>query len=173
MPSFADDFDHPLLRKEVPAWGWAGRIRHPWQCRGCTWNERTKSFPRENSCNVYHTSIYNWHSGSDVQGYSNNNGDTSSASWSNRRWSAFMERTRKPSEQENRSQNWCASPVITSANPNSSPPIFHFSNSARLWVCRLNACANHVSCTEEPLARSVEESCTAGATWQYAQLALC
>ena len=31
-------------------------------------------------------------------------------------------------------------------------------HSARLWVCRLNVCANHVSCTEEPLARSVEES---------------
>ena len=86
---------HPLLRKKIPAWGWACRIRHPW--RGCAWNERTKSCPGENSCNVYHTSIYNWHSGSDMQWHSNKNGDTSSASWSNRRWSAFMERTRKPS----------------------------------------------------------------------------
>ena len=30
--------------------------------------------------------------------------------------------------------------------------------SVRLWVCRLNVCAGHVSCTEEPLARFVEES---------------
>ena len=47
--------------------------------------------------------------------------------WTCRTWSAFMERTRKPSVKENRSQNWCASPVITSANPNSSSPVFHFS----------------------------------------------
>ena len=91
---------HPPLRKEVHAWGWVCCIRHPWQCRGCSENERTTStsFPGEISGYLHHTSIYKWHSCSDMQWQSDKNCHTSSASWSNRWSSAIMERTRKSSE---------------------------------------------------------------------------
>ena len=38
---------HPLLCQEVPAWGWACHIWHPWQYRGRSWNERTKCLSPE------------------------------------------------------------------------------------------------------------------------------
>ena len=143
---------HPLLPKKVPPWGWICRTWHPWQCCGCSWNERTKPFPEKTvAMFITHRST------TDILRYSNINGDTSSASWSNRR-SAFMERTRKPSVKENRSQNWCASPVITSANPNSSPPVFHFS----YWTPTLSMLPQRLcqpcQLHRESLARSVEES---------------
>ena len=139
-----------------------------------SWISIFPSTPADKQLHYHHTSIYNWHSGSDMQWYSNKDGDTSSASWCNRRWSAFMERTRTPSVQENRSQNWCASPVITSANPNSSPQFF-------ISVIQLGF--DYVASTFVPTMSAAQKNrllglwrtairCTAGATWQ-AQLALC
>ena len=162
MLSFADDFTLYCAKKSPHEAGRAvsdtlGNVVDALEMKGQSlFTEKTVG---ENSCNVYHTSIYNGHSCSDMPWHSDKNCDTSSASWSHRWWSAaaFMERTRKTSV-ERRSQNWCASQVITSANPNSSPPVFHFSNSTRFWLCRLSVCANHVSPTEEPLATYVEES---------------
>ena len=137
MPSFADFFTLYCAKKSPREAGRAicdtlGNVADALE---------KKRLPGENSCNVYHTSIYNWYSCSDMQWHSVIKTVTQARLLGLRlnRWSpAFTERTRKPYVQEHRSQNWCASPVITSANTNRSPPVFHFSNSA--WVGRLNVC---------------------------------